>query len=62
MQMKQISSMELLSLFEALEIAREEITAAEDDGWVVTTDVHKQIADSKMLIHSVRNSPDLEMG
>ena len=59
--MKQISAMELRYILEALSVANDELDAAVEDGWVLTTDVEDMLDGTKRLVHSIINSTDIEI-
>ena len=53
--MKQISEMELQYILETLQTAEDELEAAIDDGWVITTDINEAIEESRMIINATLN-------
>lgn len=59
--MKYISNMELMYLLETLRVLEEELSAAIDDGWVVTTDIHDLLHSSRRLINAALSSPNIEV-
>ncbi len=59
--MKQISPLEIKMLQELITTAREELDAAQDDGWVVTTDVEDQFTSCERLLGAISTSKDIEV-
>ena len=59
--MKQISKMELALITETINTAEDELSAAVDDGWVITTDVSQLVTEARKLIRAINDSPDIEV-